>query len=242
VLVVSNLHCYYGRIHALKGISLHVKPEEIVALIGGNGAGKSTALKAISGIVRAASGTVTFNNNDITHVSPDKIVMAGISHVPEGRRIFPRLTVEDNLLLGAFTRRDSSEIKKDMEKMKGLFPVLANRSKQYAGTLSGGEQQMLAIARGLMSRPSLLLLDEPTMGLAPVIAQDIYRQVIYLNKEQGLAILIVEQNARIALGLAERGYIIETGRIVLEGNCRELKQSNEIKRAYLGKDYREVWE
>jgi len=242
VLVVSNLHCYYGRIHALKGISLHVKPEEIVALIGGNGAGKSTALKAISGIVQAASGTVTFNNNDITHVSPDKIVTAGISHVPEGRRIFPRLTVEDNLLLGAFTRRDSSEIKKDMEKMKGLFPVLASRSKQYAGTLSGGEQQMLAIARGLMSRPSLLLLDEPTMGLAPVIAQDIYRQVIYLNKEQGLAILIVEQNARIALGLAERGYIIETGRIVLEGNCRELKQSNEIKRAYLGKDYREVWE
>lgn len=242
MLVVSNLHCYYGRIHALKGISLHVKPEEIVALIGGNGAGKSTALKAISGIVQAASGTVTFNNNDITHVSPDKIVTAGISHVPEGRRIFPRLTVEDNLLLGAFTRRDSSEIKKDMEKMKGLFPVLASRSKQYAGTLSGGEQQMLAIARGLMSRPSLLLLDEPTMGLAPVIAQDIYRQVIYLNKEQGLAILIVEQNARIALGLAERGYIIETGRIVLEGNCRELKQSNEIKRAYLGKDYREVWE
>ena len=242
MLVVSNLHCYYGRIHALKGISLHVKPEEIVALIGGNGAGKSTALKAISGIVQAASGTVTFNNNDITHVSPDKIVTAGISHVPEGRRIFPRLTVEDNLLLGAFTRRDSSEIKKDMEKMKGLFPVLASRSKQYAGTLSGGEQQMLAIARGLMSRPSLLLLDEPTMGLAPVIAQDIYRQVIYLNKEQGLAILIVEQNARIALGLAERGYIIETGRIMLEGNCRELKQSNEIKRAYLGKDYREVWE
>ncbi len=242
MLVVSNLHTYYGRIHALKGISLHMKPMEVVALIGGNGAGKSTVLKSISGIVRSASGSITLNGDDITHVSPEKIVMSGVSHVPEGRRIFPRLTVEDNLLLGAFTRKDYSEIKKDMARMQELFPVLAKRRKQYAGNLSGGEQQMLAIARGLMSRPMLLLLDEPTMGLAPVVAKDIYRQIRYLNKERGLGILIVEQNARVALGLADRGYIIETGRIVLEGNASELRQSNEIKRAYLGKDYREVWE
>jgi len=242
MLVVSNLHCHYGHIHALKGVSLHISPREMVTLIGGNGAGKSSILKAISGLLHVTSGKIMFDGYNITGVPAERIVFSGISHVPEGRRLFARLSVRDNLILGAFSRKDASGIQKDIKKMEGLFPMLAKRRRQLAGTLSGGEQQMLAIARGLMSRPKLLLLDEPTMGLAPVVAKDIYEQVDYLNCEEKISVLLVEQNAKIALQLAKRGYVIETGRIILEGNCTELRESNEIKRAYLGKGYKEVWE
>ena len=242
MLQVRNLHTYYGHIHAVKGVSLHVKPGEIVALIGGNGAGKSTILKAISGIVRGASGDIILGDEQITHLSSERILKNGIGHVPEGRRLFRGLSVRDNLMLGAYSRRDRARVRSDVGEMESLFPILGQRKRQLAGTLSGGEQQMLAIARALMARPKVLLLDEPSMGLAPIVTSQIYEQIRHLNRDEGISILLVEQNARLALNLAHRGYVIETGRIVMEGQSHELKQSNEIQRAYLGKGYREVWE
>ncbi|MEN6472945.1 MAG: ABC transporter ATP-binding protein [Syntrophaceae bacterium] len=242
MLQVRNLHTYYGHIHAVKGVSLHVNPGEIVALIGGNGAGKSTILRAISGIVKAASGEIVLGENEITHLSSERILKRGIGHVPEGRRLFRGLSVHDNLVLGAYSRKDRAKIKKDLAAMEALFPILGQRRRQLSGTLSGGEQQMLAIARTLMARPKVLLLDEPSMGLAPIMVSQIYEKIKELNQTEGLSLLLVEQNARMALGLAQRGYVVETGRIVMEGPTSELKASNEIQRAYLGKGYREVWE
>jgi branched-chain amino acid transport system ATP-binding protein len=242
VLQLRNLHTYYGHIHAVKGVSLHVMQGEIVALIGGNGAGKSTILRAISGIVKADSGDIELEGEQITSLSPERIVKNGIGHVPEGRRLFRGLSVRDNMILGAYTRRDKAKIKSDIEDMERLFPILGQRRGQLAGTLSGGEQQMLAIARALMARPKVLLLDEPSMGLAPIVTSQIYEQIRHLNTKDGISILLVEQNARLALNLAHRGYVIETGRIVMEGQSVELGQSNEIQRAYLGKGYKEVWE
>jgi len=242
VLQLRNLHTYYGHIHAVKGVSLHVMPGEIVALIGGNGAGKSTILRAISGIVKADSGDIELEGEQITSLSPERIVKNGIGHVPEGRRLFRGLSVRDNMILGAYTRRDKAKVKSDIEDMERLFPILGKRRAQLAGTLSGGEQQMLAIARALMARPKVLLLDEPSMGLAPIVTSQIYEQIRHLNTKEGISILLVEQNARLALNLAHRGYVIETGRIVMEGQSVELSQSNEIQRAYLGKGYKEVWE
>jgi len=242
MLQVRNLHTYYGHIHAVKGVSLHVNPGEIVALIGGNGAGKSTILRAISGIVHASSGEIVWGESEITHLSSERILKRGIGHVPEGRRLFRGLSVRDNLVLGAYSRKDRDKVKKDLTAMEALFPILGQRRRQLSGTLSGGEQQMLAIARTLMARPKLLLLDEPSMGLAPIMVSQIYEKIKELNRTEGLSILLVEQNARMALGLAQRGYVVETGRMVMEGQTPELKASNEIQRAYLGKGYREVWE
>jgi len=242
MLQVRNLHTYYGHIHAVKGVSLHVNPGEIVALIGGNGAGKSTILRAISGIVHASSGEIVWGESEITHLSSERILKRGIGHVPEGRRLFRGLSVRDNLVLGAYSRKDRDKVKKDLTAMEALFPILGQRRRQLSGTLSGGEQQMLAIARTLMARPKLLLLDEPSMGLAPIMVSQIYEKIKELNRIEGLSILLVEQNARMALGLAQRGYVVETGRMVMEGQTPELKASNEIQRAYLGKGYREVWE
>ena len=242
MLQLRNLHTYYGHIHAVKGVSLHVMPGEIVALIGGNGAGKSTILSAISGIVKADSGDIELEGEQITSLTPERIVKNGIGHVPEGRRLFRGLSVRDNMILGAYTRRDKAKVKSDIEDMERLFPILGKRRAQLAGTLSGGEQQMLAIARALMARPKVLLLDEPSMGLAPIVTSQIYEQIRHLNTKEGISILLVEQNARLALNLAHRGYVIETGRIVMEGQSVELSQSNEIQRAYLGKGYKEVWE
>ena len=242
MLQLRNLHTYYGHIHAVKGVSLHVMQGEIVALIGGNGAGKSTILRAISGIVKADSGDIELEGEQITSLTPERIVKNGIGHVPEGRRLFRGLSVRDNMILGAYTRRDKAKVKSDIEDMERLFPILGKRRGQLAGTLSGGEQQMLAIARALMARPKVLLLDEPSMGLAPIVTSQIYEQIRHLNTKEGISILLVEQNARLALNLAHRGYVIETGRIVMEGQSVELSQSNEIQRAYLGKGYKEVWE
>ena len=242
MLRLRNLHTYYGYIHAVKGVSLHVMQGEIVALIGGNGAGKSTILRAISGIVKADSGDIELEGEQILSLTPERIVKNGIGHVPEGRRLFRGLSVRDNMILGAYTRRDKAKIKSDIEDMERLFPILGKRRGQLAGTLSGGEQQMLAIARALMARPKVLLLDEPSMGLAPIVTSQIYEQIKDLNTKEGISILLVEQNARLALNLAHRGYVIETGRIVMEGQSAELSQSNEIQRAYLGKGYKEVWE
>ena len=242
MLQVSNLHTYYGQIQAVKGASLHVKSGEIVALIGGNGAGKSTILRTISGIVKSSSGSILLGDTEITSLPPERILKSGIGHVPEGRRLFRGLTVHDNLMLGAYSRNDAARINHDMEAMEQLFPILGKRKKQLAGTLSGGEQQMLAMARTLMARPKMLLLDEPSMGLAPIVTSQIYEKIGLLNKNEGLSILLVEQNAKLALKLAHRGYVIETGRVVMEGPTSELRESNEIQRAYLGKGYREVWE
>jgi branched-chain amino acid transport system ATP-binding protein len=242
MLQVRNLHTYYGRIHAVKGVSLHVNPGEIVALIGGNGAGKSTILRAISGMVRSGEGEILLGQDVITNLSSERILMRGIGHVPEGRRLFRGLSVHDNLVLGAYSRTDRAKVKQDLAAMEELFPILGRRRRQMAGTLSGGEQQMLAIGRTLMARPTVLLLDEPSMGLAPIMVSQIYEKIKELNQSEGLSILLVEQNARMALGLAQRGYVVETGRMVMEGPTSELKASNEIQRAYLGKGYREVWE
>ena len=242
MLQLSNLHIYYGQIQAVKGASLHVKPGEIVALIGGNGAGKSTILRAISGIVKSSSGSILLGDTEISSLAPERILKSGIGHVPEGRRLFRGLTVHDNLMLGAYSRTDTARIKHDIEAMELLFPILGKRKKQLAGTLSGGEQQMLAMARTLMAKPSMLLLDEPSMGLAPIVTSQIYEKISLLNKNEGLSILLVEQNAKLALKLAHRGYVIETGRVVMEGPTSELRESKEIQRAYLGKGYREVWE
>ena len=239
MLKVKNLQVYYGMIHALRAASLHVKPKEIVALIGANGAGKTTMLSAVSGVVRAASGEVSLDGKEITRLRADRIVREGIAHVPEGRHVFKPLTVEDNLLLGAYHRytlRRREALRGEIEGVFSLFPALADRRKQLAGTLSGGEQQMLAIGRALLSSPKVLLLDEPSMGLAPRIVREIFGHIAMLRREREMTILLVEQNARGALAIADRGYVLETGRVVLQGSSEELLANREVQRAYLGRD------
>lgn len=233
MLKVHNLHTYYGNIHALKGISLEVNAGEIVTLIGSNGAGKTTAVKTIAGLLPAADGTVVFDNQDITEFAADKIVRSGISLVPEGRQVFPYMTVLENLDMGAYTRQDKSEIKQSFEQVFELFPKLWERRGQQAGTLSGGEQQMLAIGRALMAKPKLLLLDEPSLGLSPILVDTIFGLIVEINR-QGIPVLLIEQNARMALLIATRGYILETGKIVHADQANELLQSDAVRKAYLG--------
>ncbi|AEM73415.1 ABC transporter ATP-binding protein [Caldicellulosiruptor acetigenus] len=233
MLIVNEIDVFYGAIQALFSVSLEVKKGEIVTLIGANGAGKSTLLKTISGLIRPRSGTILFEDIDITKKSSMEIVKLGISHVPEGRRVFPEMTVLENLELGAFLRKDKQAIKKDLELVFERFPRLYERKNQLAGTLSGGEQQMLAIGRALMSRPKLLLLDEPSMGLAPILVTEIFKIIKEINS-QGTTILLIEQNANMALSIADRAYVIETGRIVLTGNAKDVASNPEVKKAYLG--------
>lgn len=233
LLEVEDLNVYYGAIHALQGISFSVDQGEIVTLIGANGAGKSTTLRTISGLLRPRRGSVRFREEDITMIPAEQIVRLGIGHVPEGRRIFAPLTVRENLEMGAFTRSNPSEIAQSMERVFASFPRLKERINQLGGTLSGGEQQMLATARGLMSRPSLLLLDEPSMGLSPIMVQEIFRIIQEINS-QGTSILLVEQNALMALQVAHRAYVLETGCIVLQGSAKALRESPRVKEAYLG--------
>jgi branched-chain amino acid transport system ATP-binding protein len=234
LLELQDVHSYYGHIHALKGVSLTVEEGEIVTLIGGNGAGKSTTLRTISGIVRARQGQVYLQGRDITHMEPHEIVAAGVGHVPEGRGIFPRLTVRENLEMGAFTISSASEVSRRMEAVFEIFPRLKERINQKGGTLSGGEQQMLATARGLMLKPHILLMDEPSMGLAPVLVELIFEVIRDLNQRDGTTILLVEQNAHMALKYAARAYVLETGRFVLSGPAKEIAQDPNVKKAYLG--------
>lgn len=233
LLEVENLHTFYGKIHALKGISLTVEEGEIVTLIGGNGAGKTTTLNTICGIVRSSEGRVLLHEQDITQMDPHEIVKMGVVQAPEGRKIFSRLTVMENLEMGAFTRHDPRDIAKDMEFVFETFPRLRERQNQLGGTLSGGEQQMLAIGRALMGRPRILLLDEPSMGLAPLLVRDIFRIIDYLNR-QGTTILLVEQNALMALAVAHRGYVLQTGKIILSDNAQALRENEMVRAAYLG--------
>ena len=233
MLKIEDINVYYGNIQALKGVSMEINEGEIVTLIGANGAGKSTLLKTISGLLKPKQGKVLFEGDSIGGKAAQAIVKLGISHVPEGRRVFANMTVAENLELGAYLRKDKDGIHKDMEKVYELFPRLLERIKQQAGTLSGGEQQMLAMGRALMAKPRLLLLDEPSMGLAPLLVKQIFN-IIQEISETGTTILLVEQNANLALSIADRAYVVETGRIVLSGNAEELTSSEEIKMAYLG--------
>jgi branched-chain amino acid transport system ATP-binding protein len=233
MLEIENLDVHYGGIHALKGVSLKVEKGEVVTLIGANGAGKTTTLRAISGLVKPSAGRVKFNGQDITHAASHKIVHLGLVHAPEGRGIFSNLTVDENLQIGAFLRTDTAGIKKDREHALSLFPRLKERLWQNAGTLSGGEQQMLAIARALMSRPKLLLLDEPSLGLAPQVVALIFK-IVKTIAADGTTILLVEQNAHMALGVASRAYVLEVGQIVLEGPAKDLAKDDKIRKAYLG--------
>ncbi len=233
LLEVDSLHVYYGQIHALKGISLHVESGKIVTLIGANGAGKTTTLKTISGLLRPRHGEVTLSGEDLTAMEPHEIVANGVVHVPEGRRIFGQLTVQENLEMGAYTRTDRSGIQEDLDRVFTLFPRLKERRGQVAGTLSGGEQQMLAIGRALMSHPRVLLLDEPSMGLAPVLVEQIFETIKGIN-QQGTTILLVEQNAFMALTVAHQGYVLQTGEIALAGSATELQANEEVRKAYLG--------
>ena len=232
-LEVDDIHTFYGNIEALKGISIEVEEGEIVTLIGSNGAGKSTTLRSISGITPPREGSVKFNGTEIGEVPPQEIVQMGISQSPEGRHIFPRMTVRENLELGAYLRKDRSEIQKDMERVYGLFPRLKERERQKGGTMSGGEQQMLAIGRALMASPKLLLLDEPSMGIAPILVERIYETIAEINR-QGTTILLVEQNANYALDVSKRGYVLETGTVALEDASANLRTNPEVQKAYLG--------
>jgi branched-chain amino acid transport system ATP-binding protein len=233
VLEIDDIHLYYGAIHALKGVSLTVNQGEIVTLIGANGAGKSSTLRAINGINRPRDGRINFEGEDITHRSSHRIVKSGIAQSPEGRRLFPRMSVTENLEMGAFQRTDKENFAEDMERVFELFPRLKERRTQKAGTMSGGEQQMCAIGRALMARPKLLLLDEPSMGLAPIFVERIFETVVEVNR-QGTPVLLVEQNALMALDVARRGYVMETGRIALEGPAAELKTNEQVRKTYLG--------
>ena len=233
LLEAQDLNVYYGAIHALQGISFTVNEGEIVSLIGANGAGKSTTLRTVSGLLRPRKGFVKFKGQDITMTPAEQIVKLGIGQVPEGRKIFAPLTVRENLEMGAYTRTDPTEIEQSMQRMFTSFPRLKERINQLGGTLSGGEQQMLATARGLMSRPTLLLLDEPSMGLSPILVEEIFRIIQEINS-QGTSILLVEQNALMALSIAHRAYVLETGRIVLEGDAKKLREDPKVKAAYLG--------
>ena len=233
MLKVDNINLYYDGIHALKDLSIEVKKGEIVTLIGANGAGKTSTLRAISGLEPIKSGTITYKDGSLKKVPSHKIVSLGLSHVPEGRKIFANLTVKENLELGAYLKKNKSEVKADMEMVFSKFPRLKERRKQIAGTLSGGEQQMLAIGRALMNRPEMLILDEPSMGLAPLVVKDIFDTIVEINKS-GTTILLVEQNANMALSIANRAYVLETGKIVLSGKASDLLNNESIKSAYLG--------
>ncbi|CAG9620926.1 ABC transporter ATP-binding protein [Sutcliffiella rhizosphaerae] len=235
MLKIDNINVYYGNIHALKGVSLEINEGEIVTLIGANGAGKSTLLKTISGLLKPKDGEILFQDQSIGGKVAQTIVKQGISHVPEGRRVFANMSVEENLELGAYLRKDKKGIKEDFEKVYDLFPRLFERRKQLSGTLSGGEQQMLAMGRALMARPKVLLLDEPSMGLAPLLVKTIFRIIEEINQsESGTTILLIEQNANMALSIADRAYVIETGKIVLAGTPDELNESDQVRLAYLG--------
>ena len=233
MLEIKNLHVYYGQIHALKGVSFVVRKGEIVTLIGGNGAGKTTTLRTISGLIPLKEGEILYQGESITGVKAHDLVSQGLVQVPEGRHVFPSMSVQENLDLGAYTRKDKKAVKEDLDKVFHLFPRLKERRQQLAGTLSGGEQQMLAMARALMSSPKLLLLDEPSMGLAPLLVREIFNIVTEINST-GVTILLVEQNANMALSIANRGYVIETGRVVLEGEAASLAANEAVKKAYLG--------
>ena len=233
MLRIRALHTYYGHVHALRGVSLDVEEGDIVALIGNNGAGKSTLLNTISGLVRPASGTIEFLGRRIDSLPSDQIVKLGISQAPEGRRVFPRSTVLENLEMGAYTRKDARAVRRDIEAMLERFPILGQRRNQLAGTLSGGEQQMLTIARALMSRPKLMMLDEPSLGLMPTLVKEIF-EIIQEIHADGTTILLVEQNARKALAIANRAYVLETGEIVLEGPAEQLRNMDQVRKAYLG--------
>ena len=245
-LKVKNINTYYSAVHALKNVSLHLDRGEIVTLIGANGAGKTTLLNTLSAVTPARSGEISYDSQRIEGYEPEAIVGLGISQVPEGRQVFKPLSVEDNLELGAylrFRRRESRKvIRADLEEIYTLFPRLLERRKQLAGTLSGGEQQMLAIGRALMAKPKVLLLDEPSMGLAPLVVQEIFSVIAALCRDKGTSILLVEQNAKAALKLAHRGYVLETGKVILSGVASELLDNPEVQRAYLGKEKKEIWE
>ena len=234
ILELTDVTAHYGNIKALKGISLSVRSGEIVSIIGANGAGKSTTLMTICGIVKATSGDIRYQGESILGTNPDKLPARGLCQVPEGRRIFPRLTVEENLDMGAFFRSDKDGIKRDVDHVYELFPKLRERRRQPGGTLSGGEQQMLAIGRALMSRPKLLLLDEPSLGLAPLIVQQIFRIIKDISEQSGVSILLVEQNANVALNMAQRGYVLETGSVVMQDEAQALLANPDIRKAYLG--------
>jgi branched-chain amino acid transport system ATP-binding protein len=235
ILELGDVHTYYGSIHALKGVSLTVGEGEIVTLIGSNGAGKSTTLRSINGLNRPRKGSIVFQGRDITHEAPHNIVKRGIAQAPEGRKLFPRMSVMENLEMGAFQRSDRKGIREDMDRVFTLFPRLAERKSQKAGTMSGGEQQMCAIGRALMARPKLLLLDEPSMGLAPVLVERIFETLVEIN-QQGTPILLVEQNALMALEVAKRGYVLETGHIALADDAKSLRENEQVRKTYLGED------
>ena len=238
MLRIKNLESGYGNLRVLKRISMHVNPGEIVTIIGANGAGKTTLLHSISGLLKARSGEILFDKQDMLRLTPEKIVFMGCSLVPEGRQIFATMSVQENLLLGGyvqFRKEKKEEVRQDFERMYTLFPRLRERKKQLAGTLSGGEQQMLAIGRALMARPKLIMMDEPSMGLAPLIVKDIF-QIILKLRDEGNTVLLVEQNAKVALGIADRGYVLETGRIILQGPAEDLLSNRDVQRAYLGRD------
>jgi branched-chain amino acid transport system ATP-binding protein len=236
MLEISNLHVKYGAIAALKGISLSVDKGQIVTIIGANGAGKSTLLRAVSGLIRVAEGTVIFDGTDLTNMSAHKVVKFGISHAPEGRMIFANLSVKENLEMGAYPRSNKAEIVRDLERVFLLFPRLKERLKQSGGTLSGGEQQMLAIGRALMARPRMLLLDEPSLGIGPILVKAIFATITEINKELGMTILLVEQNAHQALKIADYGYVLETGHITLEGRASDIAKNEQVRKAYLGEN------
>jgi branched-chain amino acid transport system ATP-binding protein len=234
LLTVSNVETYYGPIMALRGVSFAVPAGAIVTILGANGAGKTTILKTVSGVMDPQKGTITLEGRQIQGLDPDRVARLGLSHVPEGREVFPFLTVRENLRMGAYTRRDADGVARDLEMVAEYFPVLAARAEQRAGSLSGGEQQMLAIARALMARPKVMLLDEPSLGLAPKLVKDIFEIIQRINRERGVTVLLVEQNANIALHTADYGYVLELGRIVMEDNCDRLLEKDDIREFYLG--------
>jgi branched-chain amino acid transport system ATP-binding protein len=234
VLQLNNVESAYGPIKAIRGVSLKVAKGRIVTVLGSNGAGKTTILKTISGIIDPRKGTVEFKGENITAMDPAAIVQRGLSHVPEGREVFPLLSVRDNLLMGAYTRRDGDAVARDIEQVYGYFPILRERATQDAGLLSGGQQQMLAISRALMAAPQLMLLDEPSLGLSPLLTREIFDIVVRINRERGTTLLLVEQNAHMALNVADHGYVLENGRIVMEDSCDRLREKDDIKEFYLG--------
>ena len=234
ILALTNVESAYGPIRAIRGVSLRVRAGEIATVLGSNGAGKSTILKTISGIIDPRKGTVVFGGEDITGADPAHVVRLGLSHVPEGREVFPLLSVHDNLMMGAYTRHDRDGVARDLALVFGYFPILKEREKQPAGLLSGGQQQMLAISRAIMAAPRLILLDEPSLGLSPLLTQEIFEIVVRINRERGTTLLLVEQNANMALNVADYGYVLENGRIVMEDTCERLREKEDIKEFYLG--------
>jgi branched-chain amino acid transport system ATP-binding protein len=234
LLTVSNVETYYGPIIAIRGVSFTVPAGAIVTILGANGAGKTTILKTVSGVMDPQKGSVTFDGREIQRMDPDKVMRLGLSHVPEGREVFPLLSVRENLRMGAYTRTDADGIARDLEIVHGYFPVLRERAEQRAGALSGGEQQMLSISRALMARPKMMLLDEPSLGLSPKLVKEIFDIIVRINREHGVTVLLVEQNANMALHIAEYGYVLEVGRIVMEDTCARLLQKEDIKEFYLG--------